>query len=323
MLELDAQTIKHLNEAGYRDSFGRAILDIAETRADVVVLAADLSDACRVTEFSKRYPNRFFQVGIAEQNMVGIAAGLALNGYTAFATTFGTFASLRSCEQMRTDAAYQNLNVKMLGIDCGVACGTLGSTHYALEDIGVFRCMPNMVILCPADGTEVIKAVRAAVSHDGPVYIRLSGGNKLQAVYDMDYEFEIGKAVTIREGSGVTIVATGLMVSRAASAAALLEKHGVRARVVNIHTIKPIDEAAILRCAGDSKLIVTVEEHNRIGGLGSAVAEILAEHDTFAKLLRIALPDEFPHIGDHKEILDRYGLTDTGIYQAIKYRMGL
>jgi len=316
-MNIDASSIKKCNEIGFRDCFGQAILDIGENCPNVAVLAADLADACRVTEFSRRFPDRFFQVGIAEQNMVGIASGLALGGMIAFTTTFATFASLRCCEQVRTDVAYPRLNVKVLGIDSGVATGTLGATHYAIEDIGVLRCMPNMVIICPADGLEVIKAAWAAVEYDGPVYLRLSGGKNLQGVYDKDYPFEIGKAVTLKEGRDVTIIATGLMVTRTLDAAKVLQGRGIHARVINMHTIKPIDEEIIKKAARETGLIVTIEEHNIIGGLGSAVAEILAELDNRPRQLRIGLPDEFVHIGSHDEILARQGLTYKQIAEKI------
>lgn len=317
MMNINEANIKQWSDLGYRDSFGKAILDIGEKCPNVVVLAADLADACRVTAFSKKFPNRFFQVGIAEQNMVGIASGLALNGFVAFTTTFATFASLRSCEQLRTDVAYPKLNVKAIGIDCGVAVGTLGATHYAIEDIGTLRSMPNMIILCPADGLEVAKATWAAALYNGPVYIRLSGGKSAQSVYKEDYNFEIGKAVTLREGYDLTIIATGLMVSRSLRAADILLDKGIKARVINMHTIKPIDSEVIKKAANETKLIVTVEEHNIIGGLGSAIAEILSELGSRPRLIRVALPDEFVHIGSHEEILDRHGLTYSKIAEKI------
>jgi transketolase len=321
MLEVNDTNIKMLNDIGYRDCFGKTIIDIGENYPDVVVMAADLSDACRVTEFSKRFPDRFYQVGIAEQNMVGVAAGLALGGKTAFVTSFSTFLSLRSCEQVRTDTAYPRLNVKFLGIDSGVSVGTLGPTHYSIEDIGVLRCIPNMVILCPADGLEVVKAVWAAVEHNGPVYIRLSGGKDLQAIYKEDYKFEIGKSVTVREGYGITLFATGLMVSRALNAAKLLSDNGIEARVVNMHTLKPIDADVIKKAADETKLLVTVEEHNIIGGLGSAVAEVLSETGRSPRLVRLGIKDEFPHIGSHDEILAKCGLTHTGIAETLMKQM--
>jgi transketolase len=321
MLEINNSNIKLFNDIGYRDCFGKAIMDIGENCPDVVVMAADLSDACRVTEFSKKFPDRFYQVGIAEQNMVGIAAGFALGGKTAFVTSFSTFLSLRSCEQVRTDTAYPRLNVKMLGIDSGVAVGTLGATHYSIEDMGVLRCIPNMVILNPADGLEVVKATWAAVKHNGPVYIRLSGGKSLQAIYSEDYNFEIGKAVTVREGADITIIATGLMVSRSINAAKVLSDNGIEARVINMHTIKPLDVDVVKKAAGETKLVVAVEEHNVIGGLGSAVSEVLAEMDRAPRLVRIGINDEFPHIGSHDEILTRCGLTHTGITETIMRKM--
>jgi transketolase len=198
-----------------------------------------------------------------------------------------------------------------------VTCGTLGSTHYAIEDIGVLRCIPNIVILSPADGLETFKSAWAAVEYDGPVYIRLSGGKNLKSIYTNDYDFAIGKSVEIKDGSDISIFATGLMVSRSLEAAKLLEEEGIFARVINMHTIKPIDESAIIKAINETQLIVTVEEHTKTGGLGSAVAEIMAEHGSATSLFRISLQDEFPHIGKHEQILTRYGLTGSGIFSKI------
>lgn len=323
MANFNETEIEYLNKIGYRDSFGKAILDLGEAYPNIVVMAADLSDACRVTEFSKVYPERFCQVGIAEQNMMGIASGFALNGFVPFTTTFASFASLKCCEQLKIDAAYQNLNIKSIGIDCGVAVGTLGTTHFAAEDIGALRSIPNIAILCPADGFEVVKAAYAMAIYNGPAYLRLSGGKNLDGVYANDYEFEIGKAVTLRDGSDLTIFATGLMVSRSLKAADMLLEYGVKARVINIHTLKPIDDDVIVKAALETKHIVTVEEHNRIGGLGSAVAEILAEQENSGSLLRIGLPDQFVHIGSHEEILASCGLTHSAIAETILQRFHL
>lgn len=322
MTAVNEANIKAWSEAGSRGAFGAAMLDIGAARPDVVVLTADLSDATRVTEFRKRYPDRFINTGIAEQNLIGVAAGMAMAGKTVFATTFAAFAAMRCCEQVRTDVGYQNVNVKILGADGGVVMGTLGNTHYAVEDIAILRAMPNLVILSPADGLEIVKATWAAAEYKGPVYIRLTGGKNNPIVYTRDYEFTIGKAVTLREGGDLTLIATGAMVAQSLAAAGMLKEKGIAARVVDMHTIKPIDAEAIRKAAAETRLVATVEEHSILGGLGAAVAEVMAEIGGAPKLVRIGLPDCFGPIGTYDEQLERYGLTGPRIAETVLGHLG-
>lgn len=249
--------------------------------------------------------------------MIGIASGLALAGKTVFATTFAAFAAMRCCEQVRTDMCYQKANVKLVGADAGVVMGTLGNTHYAVEDISIIRAMPNIIILSPADGLEIVKATLAAAKYNGPVYIRLTGARNNPIVYEEDYNFEIGKAITVREGKDVTIFATGAMVSISIGAGDLLLDKGISVKVVDMHTIKPIDADIIRKAVRETELIISVEEHNVLGGLGAAIAEVIAEEGNAPPLVRIGLPDRFGPIGTYTEQLQRYGLTAENIADTI------
>lgn len=301
--------VEKLSQLGSRGAFGAAMMELGAEDPNLVVITADLGDATRVSQFGRAYPDQYLNIGIAEQNLVGAAAGMALAGRTVVATTFAAFASMRACEQVRTDMGYMRANVKLVGADAGVVMGTLGNTHYAVEDIGVLRSCPYLTILSPADGVEIVKATRAAVAMDGPVYIRLSGKAGLPVVYQEDFDFQIGKAVRLREGGDVTIFATGTMVYFALRAADVLAEQGVRARVVDMHTIKPLDAAEITAAAQETGLLISVEEHNVLGGLGAAVAEVVAGIGNTPKLVRIGLPDSFGPIGTYEYQLQRYGLT--------------
>ena len=303
---------------GSRGAFGVAMMELGETMDDLLVVTADLSDATRVTQFSKKFPEKFLNIGIAEQNMIGVAAGLAKEGKIVFATTFAAFASMRCCEQVRTDMAYMQLNIKLLGADAGVVMGTLGNTHYAVEDLSIMRAMPYMTVLSPSDGLEIIKATFAAARHEGPVYIRLTGGAGNPIVYHDDYDFVIGKAVALREGNDAAIIATGRMVYEAMVAAESLELKGISARVINMHTIKPLDIEVIDKACKETRLIVTVEEHSRIGGLGSAVAEFKTGLEHAPRQILIGLPDSFGKIGTYKDQLERYQLTSAFIASTVE-----
>lgn len=316
-MKINEADIKKWSEIGSRGAFGKAMLELGETMDDLVVLTADLSDATRVTEFRKRFPHKFYNVGIAEQNLVGVATGLAMAGKTVFATTFAAFAAMRSCEQVRTDMGYMKSNVKIVGADAGVVMGTLGNTHYAIEDIAIMRAMPYMVILSPADGAEIVKATLAAAEYKGPVYIRLTGARNNPIVYKEDYRYEIGKAVTLTEGRDVTIIATGTMVAMSIKAAKNLKTRGVSARVVDMHTIKPLDTEVIIKAAAETGIIITAEEHSILGGLGGAVAEVVAEIGGAPKVIRIGLPDRFDHVGTYEDQLERFGLTEKHIVEAV------
>ena len=318
MLAINYENVQLWSQIGERGAFGKTIIELANEDENIVVITADLADATKVREFSKVFPGRFFQVGVAEQNMVGIAAGMALYGKTVFATSFACFSSMRVCEQVRTDVAYPKLNVKIIGSHAGYVMGTLGTTHYAIEDIGIMRSIPNMVILSPADGAEVMKATWAAAEYQGPVYLRFTGGDNHPIVHTEEFDFQIGKAIILKDGSDVTIIGTGSLVAGALGAAELLEKDGISTRVIDMHTIKPIDVDIILKAAGETKVIFTAEEHNVIGGLGSAVAEILAKEGTSAKLVCIGTNDEFVHIATYPTLLERCGFTAKGIHSTVK-----
>ncbi len=320
MLTVNAANTKIWSELGERGTFGKTLIEVANEMPEVVVVTADLADATKVREFSKTFPERFFQVGIAEQNMVGVAAGLGLYGKTVFATSFACFSSMRVCEQVRTDVAYPKLNVKIIGSHAGYVMGTLGTTHYAIEDIAIMRAIPNMVILSPADGAEVMKATFAAARYKGPIYLRFTGGENHPIVHADEFDFEIGKAIPLKEGNDLTLIGTGSLVAETLGAATLLEKDGISARVLDMHTIKPLDVEAVRKAARETGMIFTAEEHNVIGGLGSAVAEVLAEEGSSVKLVRIGAQDEFVHIATYPTLLDRCGFTSEKIYQTVKTR---
>lgn len=299
-----------------RDAYGEALKELGGINEDIVVLDADLSGSTKTSLFKKEYPHRFFNVGIAEQNLIATAAGLATAGKVPFASTFAVFASGRAFEIIRNSVAYPKLNVKIAATHAGLTVGEDGATHQALEDLSLMRSLPNVVVLCPADAVETKKCIYKAAEHNGPVYIRL-GRSKVPVIFDEDYEFEIGKGVELKDGNDITIIATGVMVSKALEAAEELAKEGISARVINMPTIKPIDKDIIIKAAKETKGIVTVEEHSIIGGLGSAVAEVVSEnHPIFIE--RIGTMDTFGESGDGDELLHKYGLNVENIVNKAK-----
>jgi len=300
-----------------RDAYGEALKELGKNNRDIVVLDADLSKSTKTAVFGKEYPERFINVGIAEQNLIGTAAGLATTGKIPFASSFAMFASGRAFEIIRNSVAYPKLNVKIAATHAGLTVGEDGASHQALEDISVMRTIPNMIVLNPADGVEAKAAVIKAAEYKGPVYIRL-GRSKVPTIFDeASYDFEIGKGIKLRDGKDATIVATGIMVSLALEAAEKLEEEGISARVINIHTIKPIDKELITVAAKETGAIVTAEEHNVIGGLGSAVAEVLVENYPVA-MERVGVKDTFGESGNGNELLKKYGLTSEKIVEAVK-----
>ena len=301
-----------------RDAYGQALVKLGADNPRVVVLDADLSKSTKTVDFLKQYPERFFNMGIAEQNMMGTAAGLAASGKIPFASTFAIFATGRAFEQIRNSIAYTRLNVKIAATHAGLTVGEDGASHQAIADISLMRSLPNMTVLVPADAEETKKAVFAAAALEGPVYIRL-GRPAVPVLFDRDYNFAIGRAAILRPGSDVTVLACGYMVSVALQAARELEQEGISARVINISTIKPIDREAIIQAARETGALVTAEEHSIIGGLGSAVAEVLAEYAP-APLERVGVKDVFGESGKPQELLEKYGLTAPDIKQAV-YRV--
>lgn len=304
-----------------RESFGEALCELAKTNNDIVVLDADLADATKTSIFKKAYPDRFFDCGIAEGNMMGVAAGLAACGKTPFAASFAMFATGRAFEQIRNSIAYPKLNVKIAGSHAGISTGEDGATHQCLEDIAIMRAIPNMTVINPADHYEMLGAVKAAYELDGPVYIRL-GRLAVESVNNNDdYKFELGKGITLCEGSDVTIIATGLLVREAVIAADSLKEQGINARVINIHTIKPIDEEIIVKAAKETGRIITFEEHNVIGGLGDAVLSVVSEKCP-VPVKKCGIYDRFGYSGPAKELLEIFGCTAPGIEKEVKAFIG-
>lgn len=299
-----------------REAYGNALAEFgADSR--IVVFDADLSKSTKTDTFKKKYPERFFNMGIAEGNMMAAAAGMASCGKVAFASTFAMFAAGRAFEQIRNSICYPKLNVKIGATHAGLSVGEDGASHQAIEDIAIMRALPNMTVISPADAVETRYAVKAAIEHDGPVYLRL-GRLGVPVIYDENsYKYELGKGITLAEGSDATIIATGLMVHAALEAKILLQQEGINARIVDIHTIKPIDVDIIVKAAKETGVVVTAEEHNVIGGLGSAVAEVLTEHYP-VPLLRLGVQDKFGKSGKPDKLLEMYGLTAADIAKRTK-----
>ena len=298
-----------------RDAYGKALATLGE-RDDIVVLDADLAKATKTGVFKKAYPDKFIDSGIAEANMMGVAAGLATTGYTVFASSFAMFSAGRAFEQVRNSIAYPKLNVKIGATHAGISVGEDGASHQCCEDIALMRVIPNMVIINPADDVEAYQAVLAAAEHDGPVYMRF-GRLAVPRVNSEDYKFELGKGVELKGGNDVTIVATGLMVNEALMAAEALKEEGIDARVINIHTIKPIDKEILIKAAKETGAIVTAEEHSVIGGLGGAVSEVLAESCP-VPVLKLGVYDTFGKSGPAVELLKIFGLDAEHIAAKAK-----
>ena len=314
---INGLNMKMWSKIGSRATFGIAALELGKTIDNLIVLTADLSTSAGLERFKKTFPDKFLDVGIAEQNMMGIATGLASEGYKVITTTIAPFQTMRCCEQIRVNLGYMNQNVCMVGVGSGIAFGTLGYTHCCIEDVSIMRSIPGITVVSPADCGETVKATLAAINHNESVYIRLTGAINNPAVYKDDYNFEIGKAITLCEGSDITIIAAGTMVYKSLEAADILSGGGISAAVVNMHTLKPLDTLAVEKACKSSKLIVTVEEHSIIGGLGSAVAEYKAGLAKSPLQLFIGLPDEFGKIGEYGDLIERHGLTANQIAETI------
>jgi len=297
-----------------RVAYGKALVKLGEMNPDVVVLDADLSKSTKTDEFAQRFPERFFEMGIAEADMMGTAAGLAASGKIPFASTFAVFAAGRAFDQVRQVIAYPGLNVKIGATHGGITVGEDGASHQSVEDVALMRAIPGMTVIVPADAVETEKAVFAAARREGPVYIRL-GRSSVPVIYDEGYEFEIGRATLLRDGGDVTIIACGVMVQAALDAASLLGERGISARVIDMATIKPADQGAVVAAARETGAIVTAEEHSVIGGLGSAVCEITAE-ECPVPVERVGIRDVFGQSGAPDELLREYGLLPSDIVRA-------
>lgn len=299
-----------------RDAYGKALLELGRENPNIVVLDADLAKSTKTINFGKAFPDRFFDMGVAEQNMVGTAAGLAAAGKIPFCSSFAIFASGRAFEQVRNSVAYSAVNVKIGASHAGITVGEDGGSHQSVEDIALMRVLPNMTVFVPADAIEVAGAVKAAAAMNGPVYIRL-GRTAVPVLHGEDFVFTPGRAVVLKEGKDAAIIATGIMVSAALEAANMLAGEGISARVLDMYTIKPLDAEAVVKAARDTGALVTAEEHSVIGGLGSAVAEVIAENHP-VPVKRVGIPDKFGESGTPAELLEKYGLTPSHLVNAVK-----
>lgn len=320
MIEYSPINIRTWARLGSCGAFGAAMQALAEEDPSLAVVTADLCFYSGLDRFKQRHPDKLYNVGIAEQNLLGVAAGMASEGLHVFATTYATFATTRALDQVRVCMGYMQLPVKLVGLTSGLTVSILGATHTGNEDLAILRSIPNLTILSPADTTSTVKAVLAANQLDGPVYLRLSGAMGAPLVYKQDFAYEIGKSITLRTGDDIAIFATGTMVAEALQVAELLATRGIQAEVVDMHTIKPFDQAAV-EAVMDRRLIVTMEEHSVIGGIGSAVAELLAARADSPALLRLGLADIYLHAGERRDLMEEYELQTDVMAEKIIARL--
>lgn len=310
------------NKIATREAYGKALAELANVNENIVVLDADLSKSTKTADFKAVCEERFFNMGIAESNMMGVAAGLSTCGKIPYVSTFAMFAAGRAFEQIRNSICYPKLNVKICATHAGLTVGEDGASHQAIEDLSLMRSIPNMTVICPADAIETAAAIKAISEYNGPCYVRL-GRAAVNIINDKNtYEFKIGKGVTLADGNDVTIIATGIMVDVALEAKEELNKEGINARVINIHTLKPIDKEILVKAAKETGAIVTVEEHNVIGGLGSAVAEVLTE-EIPVPVIKVGVQDVFGESGLPDQLLKAYGLTANNVVEKVKKAISL
>lgn len=305
-----------MSKIATRDAYGKTLLKLGETNDNVVVLDADLSKSTKTNDFSKAFPNRFFNMGIAEQNLIGAACGFATAGKIPFASTFAMFATGRAFEVIRNSVCYPKLNVKICATHAGITVGEDGASHESIEDISIMRSIPNMTVVVPADGIETEKVILEAAKYNGPMYVRL-GRSAVPTLFGEDYKFEIGKGTVLRDGNDATIIACGMMVNEAIIAHEELKAEGINVRVINMSTIKPIDRELIVKAAKETKAIVTAEEHSIIGGLGSAVSEVVSEECPVI-VKKVGVKDVFGESGTPAELLEKYGLTSKHIAESVR-----
>ena len=320
-MKISGKENKQWSRLGSRATYGQAILMLAEKLDNLMVLSADLGNSSGLDRFKATYPEKFLNIGIAEQNMIGVAAGLAKEGSVVFASSFAPFITMRAAEQVRMNMGYMDLNIKTVAIGSGVSMSFLGNSHFGLEDAAIMRSIPNMTVVSPADCAEIVKTVFAAADYPHPMYIRLTGAVGFPVVYEDDYDFQIGKAVEIKDGTDVSIVATGSMVYESLEAAKILKELGISISVLNMHTIKPLDTDALDKLISKGKTIFTIEEHSITGGLGSAVAEYVSSIPNSPIVNRIGLPDEFVITAEYQYILEKYGLVGSHIANTIKEKI--
>lgn len=320
MIEVTPQSVRTWSILGTAGTFGLAAMQLPALNDETLIVTADLQNFSGLDRFAAQFPERLVNVGIAEQNMVGVAAGLQNEGFSTFATTYATFASARAADPVRVNMGYMQLGIKLVGMASGFSVGLLGPTHMGLEDIAFMRSIPNITVISPADGLETVKATLALANFGGPVYLRLGGGVPHPVVYRDDYDFEIGKGIWLREGRDVVIVACGAVVYQALQAAELLEDCGIAAGVINMHTIRPLDTGVLDEACSATRLLVTVEEHSASGGLGGAVAEYVTTLNSAPPQLILGVRGAFPHAGDYQSLLHGAGLSPPDLTKFIKNR---
>lgn len=317
MIQITKRDAKLWSRLGARATYGMAILEMAKQRDDFYVMSADLCQSSGLFKFREEFPDRFINSGIAEQNLIGVAAGLAKDGTNIFASSFAPFVTMRACEQVRMNMGYMQLNIKTVGLGSGLIMAQLGNSHYGVEDGSVMRVIPGMTVVNPADGVEIMKTVEALCDYPHPTYLRLTGGPGLPMVHEEDINFQIGKAIQICEGKDIAIIACGTMVYYAKKAAEILAGKGIEASVIDMHTIKPIDTAAV-DAELDKKLLVTIEEASIVGGLGSAIAEYLAPKKQKPAQSMLGIKDTYPHAGTYQYLLEQCRLTGEQIAEDIE-----
>jgi len=316
-MKLDKAKIKLYSSVGSRATFGLVCLELAKEIKNLMILTSDVSTSAGLDRFKQKFPEKFVDVGIAEQNLIGVATGLATSGYNVFTTTFAPFQTMRCFEQIRVNMGYMKKKITMVGLASGIVLGNLGFTHCCIEDLSIMRSIPGMTVLSPADCAEVAKSVYAAANLPGPVYIRLTGGSNNPAVYSDNYNFKIGKPIELTKGKDVVIFSTGSMVYNSIEASKILKKNKIKASVINVHTIKPLDKKSINKYSINKKLIITVEEHSIIGGLSSAIAEANSSTRKLAPQFSISLPDNYFNGGDYKDLISKHNLSPKKIAKNI------
>jgi transketolase len=322
-LEITSVSAAQWSRLGPRAVYGQALLDLAQSNLDVLAMSADLGNSSGLDRFRKTYPKRFINAGIAEQNLVGVAAGLAMSGFVPFVSSFAPFITMRAAEQVRMNLGYMNLNVKAVGIGSGLSMGFLGNSHFGLEDIGVMRLIPGIAIFSPADCGELVKVVECAAKWDGPCYIRLTGEPGQPAVYHEEYVFEPGKIHQLRQGDSIALLATGSMVAQSLSAADALARDSIDVAVFNVHTLRPLDQHGLDAIGRAFSIIFTVEEHSLIGGLGSAVSEHFSSRKVQPLVCKVGLPHEFGPTGKYGYLLSRHGLDAIGIRNTVLQQISI
>ena len=314
---IDQKKIKTYSLIGARATFGMYALDLIKENPNLLILSGDVSTSAGLDRFRKQYPNNYYEIGIAEQNLIGIAAGLASENFDVITTTFAPFQTLRCCEQIKVNLSYMKQKVVMIGLASGLVQGPLGYTHCSIEDLSIIRSLPNLNLISPADSLETIKAIDAALKSDLSTYIRITGSTNNPIIYDKDYEFNLGESVTLKKGKDVALIATGTMVSETLKAYDELKEKNIDASVINIHTIKPIDRAKIIEIAKNHKLILTIEEHSIIGGLSSAVSEIISSDNFNCKQLSIGIKDIYDKGGSYEFLKTKHGLSSNNIISKV------